>query len=280
MSSAATGAERLQRLYTPKQQETWTITFGECVENHAGMVKHGQLSDRGFTYEEIVNAGYVAQDAGFEVEFYDLTSALPDEQKELLSEEELKSACVIVIRQGAKMFFEEKDYPKFVEEVKSTRDIVDKKAKMKGKVVNKHARYNLCYADTHIKANYEVGQGTVVAFDEVPYLQQIREMLPSVIGDAANGLFAELNYYYDVNKCGIGYHGDSERRYVIAIRVGADLPLHYQWYYERQAIGPNTRIDVKGGDVYFMGDTAVGNNWKRWKVPTLRHAAGCKKYTS
>ena len=29
----------------------------------------------------------------------------------------------------------------------------------------------------------------------------------------------ESNYYYDINKTGIGYHGDSERRKVVVIRI-------------------------------------------------------------
>ena len=28
-------------------------------------------------------------------------------------------------------------------------------------------------------------------------------------------LVAEANYYYDLEKCGIGYHGDAERRIVV-----------------------------------------------------------------
>lgn len=108
--------------------ETWTITFGECVENHAGMVKHGTLSSRGFSRDEILRAGHMAQAAGYQVEFYDLTANLRSEQKALLSPVELQTACVLIVRKGATLFFHPEDYQLFVRETQTTREQVDKKA--------------------------------------------------------------------------------------------------------------------------------------------------------
>jgi 2-hydroxy-3-keto-5-methylthiopentenyl-1-phosphate phosphatase len=36
--------------------------------------------------------------------------------------------------------------------------------------------------------------------------------------------------------------------------------------------------DLNDGDIYFMSQKAVGTDWKRKIIPTLRHAAGAKKY--
>lgn len=113
--------------------ETWTFTFGECVENHAGMAKHGQLVEKGFTRDELVIAGHAAKNSGLAVEFYDLRLALPEDKQAEASD----SACVLVIRQGAKMFFTPENYPRFIKETEDTRAIVDKKALMRGRVVNK-----------------------------------------------------------------------------------------------------------------------------------------------
>jgi alkylated DNA repair dioxygenase AlkB len=155
---------------------------------------------------------------------------------------------------------------------------VDRKAKMRGRVVNKHARYNVCYGETSQDPDYEEGKGTVVAFDEVPLLQAIREGLPRFIGAKSVDLQAELNKYYDVAKCGIGFHGDSERKLVAAIRLGASIPLHYQWFHQGSPIGTRVRLTLQHGDLYVMSEKATGFDWKRRKIPTLRHAAGCKKY--
>lgn len=152
-------------------------------------------------------------------------------------------------------------------------------AGVRGRVVNKHARWNLCYADTHQVADIAAGKGTILAFDEVPCLNQVRTVLPCILGEAAKGLFAELNYYYDVKECGIGFHGDTERRLVVGVRIGATLPLHYQWYHQSKPIGPNIKLEINGDDFYVMGEKAVGTDWKTRKTPTLRHAAGyAKKY--
>ena len=89
-----------------------------------------------------------------------------------------------------------------------------------------------------------------------------------------------MNPYYDVGQCGIGYHGDGERSVVVALRLGADMELCYRWHLGSTIISEVTRINLHAGDVYVMSEKAVGSDWKRRVIPTLRHAAGCKKYTS
>ena len=106
----------------------------------------------------------------------------------------------------------------------------DKKAKIYGRVVNKQARWNLCYDDKPSEPDYEIGKGRVIALNDVPKLNSLREKIKEYFGPKAQDLKVEGNYY-DVRKCGIGFHGDSERRKVIGDRLGnADLPLYYQWY--------------------------------------------------
>ena len=46
----------------------------------------------------------------------------------------------------------------------------------------------------------------------------------------AMNLEIEGNLYYDTSKCGIGFHGDSERKKVIACSLGKSRPIHWQWY--------------------------------------------------
>ena len=93
--------------------------------------------------------------------------------------------------------------------------------------MNKHARYNLCFAQQGQTANFASGLGTVIAYSDVPLLSVIRDTLPSIVGEKAKELACEGNYYYDASKCGIGFHGDAERRKVIGLRLGASIPLHY-----------------------------------------------------
>lgn len=274
--------------YVPNN-ETWTITFGECVENHAGMQKIGETSDEGFDIKELENAAEIIKDQGFDVELIKLNEYLPENMQD-----DAEEAAVLVVRDGIKMFFNEEkekeiekeskdidekdeekysEYDEFVAEVYATKDIVDKKAWMKGRVVNKKARYNLCYADYSQKADFENKKGTIINFDNVKKLEKIRKKLPELLGDKAKNLFAELNYYY-YDKAYIGWHGDTERSRVIGLRLGSPFSLMYNWYQMGNPIGEKCEFVLYSGDFYIMSHKAVGTDWKKRKICTLRHAAG------
>ena len=95
------------------------------------------------------------------------------------------------------------------------------------RVLNKHARFNLCFGDESQVADFEKAKGTVVAWKDVPQLSALRAKLPELLGDKAKDLACEGNYYYDTSKTGIGFHGDGERRKVVGVRLGASIPLHF-----------------------------------------------------
>ena len=89
-----------------------------------------------------------------------------------------------------------------------------------------------------------------------------------------------MNYYYDISKCGIGFHGDSERKIVICTRLGATIPMHFQWFYKFKPIGERVIFNANHGDIYIMSEKTVGTDWKKSSIPTLRHAAGSAKFTT
>lgn len=146
---------------------------------------------------------------------------------------------------------------------------------MYGRVVNKHARHNLCFADYSQDPDYQSGKGRVIAFNDVPILNQVREKLHLLINEY---LVAEGNYYYDIKRCDIGYHGDAERKKVIGFRLGSELPLSYRWYLNSKPIGEKFILQLQHGDLYVMSEKAVGNDWKKKSIYTLRHAAGSAKF--
>ena len=160
----------------------------------------------------------------------------------------------------------------------------DKKAFMRGRVVNKLARHNLCFADEGHSADYEKGIGTVIPFSSLPYTNQLRNALPKFFGTKANNLNAEGNYYYDNSKTYIGLHGDSERIKVIGVRLGYSIPLYYRWYQnsvaQKDINGNNLTLKIllNHGDIYIPSEKAVGTDWLKKKIWTIRHAAGCEKY--
>lgn len=246
---------------------TYTLTFGDQAENHVGMEKLGTPVEKGLTLDDLNKLRSTFELRGFRTEVHDLSLLFDDEKVR----EQVDPAYVLIIRQGLKGLSENMDA--FFDEQKALPK--DEKAWMYGRVVNKHARHNLCFADVGHAANYEAGQGTVVPFSDVPLLAQVRVHIAELIGHT---LVAEGNYYYDVNKCGIGYHGDSERRIVVGIRVGANMPFHYRWYRHSEVVSRTLKLHLSHGDVYFMSDKAVGYDWKLRSKYTLRHAAGSAKF--
>lgn len=139
---------------------------------------------------------------------------------------------------------------------------------MYGRVVNKHMRWNLCFTDKEQNPEYENKKGRIVAFNQVPVTNFIRKGLQRILN---RKLFAEGNYYYDLKTCGIGWHGDTERSVVIGCRIGDSLPLFFRWYLQGIPIGDEIKINLNGGDMYLMSEKAVGQDWRKRTVPTLRH---------
>ena len=245
-----------------------TITYGEQAENHKGMQKIGELADTGFTTEQLKDAQRAFESQGYQCEYVSLTDVNPEVAAD--------SAAILVVRGGGDAVLTDLPEPKNSQhlfEEHSQLDI-DKKARMRGRVVNKHARHNLCFDDIAQEPEYEQGKGRIIAFDDVPLTAHIRNRLPHYLGVKAKALKAEGNYYYDLKKCYIGFHGDSERKIVIAVRLGAPMPLYYQWYHHGEPVGNRITLTLNHGDIYIMSEKATGWDWKRSSIHTLRHAAG------
>jgi hypothetical protein len=245
-----------------------TITFGDCAENHVGMQKLGAAAPSGLTVAELQAAKARFEAKGFECRLVDLAA------EGRLGDVKVDPAAVLIVRDGVRALGGS------AAELDAEQDELspDKRAFMYGRVVSKHARHNLCFAETAQEPCYEEGKGRVVAFASVPRLSTVRGALPIFFGPKTANLLAEGNYYYDVKKCGIGFHGDAERRIVIAFRLGHPIPLHFQWFLKGASIGSRVVLNLGPGDLYAMSGKAVGFDWKLRVVPTLRHAAGAEKF--
>lgn len=244
--------------------ETYTLTFGDQAENHVGMQKIGTLADVGFTYDDLIQARDWFRFKGGEADVISL------------QQPETPDAWIMIARRGLASILN----PGTIEQFFDEQQILpkDTQAKMYGRVVQKRARHNLCFDEVAFEPNYGAGRGRIVAFSSVPLLNQVREAWGNIIGLKGANLVAEGNYYVDITKMGIGFHGDSERKKVIAVRVGASLPLQFNWFHQSKAVGEPIQFQLNSGDVYIMSEKATGNDWKRRSIYTLRHAAGCKKY--
>lgn len=74
-------------------------------------------------------------------------------------------------------------------------------------------------------------------------------------------------------------YADTERKLVIGLRIGSSMNLQYQWYYKTKTFTNPLKLILNNKDIYIMSEKAVGFDWKTQNKLTLRHSAGCSKYT-
>ena len=263
-----------------KPAELITLTFGDAAENHKGMEQIGKKLDagQGFNLDDLKKMKDSMTKLGVDCKFVSLT----DELKYIEGLPNKPEAYVLVMKGGVNKLLENAYDENFnqIDLFKEQKKLAyDTKAFMYGRVVNKHARWNLCFDEKYRGPAYEEGKGTIIGYDQVPLMKAVREQFNILFGKKANDLKVESNYYYDTKKCGIGWHGDSERTKVIAIRLGySSMPIYFQWFYQLNPVGKIMSIPLDPGDMYVMSEKAVGSDWKRKVIPTLRHATGAAKF--
>lgn len=246
------------------------LTWGDAGENHVGMQVIGekQAAGTGFTVADLQNIAAAFEETDVVCELVRL-----DQYTDV-------KAGVLVIRGLLK--------GKFLTELKKELTLLDWDAKYydrrRSKVLNKRARVNLMFQHgVSAEPCYEEGRGRVVDIDSLPLLHEAEKLLhafPSkVMGKRWIPLVCEGNYYYDAKKTGIGFHGDTERTRVICLSVGAhNYPMRWQCFCRGKVVGEPVEVFLNSGDAYIMSEKAVGNDWKKRTINTLRHAAGAKKY--
>lgn len=259
-------------------ESTYTITFSRDVENHYGnQIIHSDGANTGLTYEELKLAKVRLHKLGINSEIIKLHKYISDYDSFPNEEKNNVKAYILFAKRSINKLLN-------VNLLKSELELLewDKKALMRGVVKNKIARYNLCFADHSQDADYANGKGTVYSFSYLPQLSKIREEIGNIFGQKYVNLLAEGNNYYDYKKCYIGYHGDAERKIVIGVRLGKPIPLYYKWYKNGNLVDMTVekiKIEFEDhafGDLYAMSVKATGNDWKKRKIYTLRHAVGWK----
>eukprot|EP00966_Prymnesium_polylepis_P298505 6898154-Prymnesium_polylepis.1 len=122
----------------------------------------------------------------------------------------MPEAKVLVIPNGVQSLLEGAPASAMLAEVKAMPK--DKTSLMYGRVVNKHARHNNCMGDYTQRPDIANGKGTVVNLHDYPITKALRDKLATSL--CTGTLVGELNHYFDSAKCGIGWHGDAERKIV------------------------------------------------------------------
>lgn len=241
--------------------KTYTLTYGDVCENHVGMEKIGELSVDGLSIECLNN----------------IAKQFPkySELINLQHNPTYPPAVLLIIRNGVNLLTNGAYEELYAEQSALNPDT---KAFMRGRIVNKLARYNLCFSNEGHDPDFANGKGTVIEFQKVPLTRELKNILEKLF--SVSNLQCEGNYYYDTSKSTVGIqsHGDTERKIVIGVRLGDPMPLQFCWFKNFKPISEHFRITLNGGDIYAMSSKAVGCDWKRSSIPTLRHAAGSEDF--
>ena len=158
----------------------------------------------------------------------------------------------------------------------------DETTLMYGKVVTARSRRNVHFAHEGRSEDMANGQNTVVPWSGVPANAKCLGALTREFG-APDVQSAVANYYPDPKKCGIGWHGDAERRQTIMVRLGAGSdvrPIHFLWCSLGKGIAAPITIELKHGDVMIPCAKAVGTDYRTQTRPTVRHGTGYPSGTS
>ena len=260
-----------------------TTTLGDCAENEIGMEIIGTPAPCGLTCDELKCISNHLTHEGVEHELIDLCQLLPTSEQQ-----SAEPASMIFLRNGidslyssgtADLLFEEAKAQKYDKHKYSVKHKNQDVTGLGMGVVNSRARYNNTIADYGQDADIVNLKGTIVPFSDMPYLSALRGSLGDKLqNDKVRGMVAETNVYFDIGNCGIGGHGDKERKVVSALVYGASRLYQIGWFQKFKLVGKPLQITMGHGDLYILSEKAVGQDWGKSSKLTLRHAAGAKKY--
>jgi|APSaa5957512535_1039671.scaffolds.fasta_scaffold12791_6 hypothetical protein len=288
---------------TNMNSERISLTMAPGGENHRGnqLIGRMPIKGEGFKYSDIeIMGGKIRKSMGDNVEVLDLNT-LSDVNviKELGNEDQ---ARVLILRNWASKDTTKQIYKecvennwdsKYLDPNKYRTEIKDgKEVRIRGRVMNKLARTNLCYvAGMSQEPEYIEGKGTIIDLNTKSTLNsevsKLRTTLQTALVEGGSDSKVEINVvegnrYYDLKKTGIGFHGDTERVVVICLTIGGGggYPMRFQWFKDGMPIGNSIDLALNDGDVYIMSEKSVGADWKLRSKYTLRHSAGAEKYRS
>ncbi len=265
---------------------TFTITFRDQAITYptAHLVKQYGTEMRGFSRADFDRIVHEATKRNIECQRYNLNELIDVDTPfaELLV---LPNAVDKLLGAGAtENLFSELVATQFNEKTMSLRN--------KNKKVCRHAQQSVVFATDQDRqkvrdpVDSNEYEPVVHSINDIDHASILREKIAELCDRKELTMCtAECNRYANTesepDKCGVGPHGDQESRLVWAVRIGWPMSLWFHWFYHNEPVGkPFLLEELSPGTIYFMSKEAVGRNYKKSSIYTLRHAAGGYNYTT
>lgn len=255
----------------------YSMVFCDCAFSQPGgkSKTNGAMADEGFSADKLRKVCAALNAIGIHARIVDLRADAVDKGVPASTLERMDEAVVLVIHDGANALTNDPQMAnKMLKEHQGLA--YDTTTVMYKKVCIARSRRNLYFADEGRPGDMAIGQNTVVAWPSVPANAECLCALTELLG-TTDVKTAVANYYPDPRRCGIGWHGDAERRQTIMVRLGAGSntrPIHFMWCEGKTRIVSPVTINLQHGDVMVPCAKAVGTDYKTRSVPTVRHATG------
>jgi len=273
-----------------KKNRVITVTFGDSGENHVGNQQIGTKVSigEGFTFEDFKKVEKKCNKLKIKCEIINLKSLLKKEHfDKAKTENKVISDAYIILIHDAVQTNPGEDADQIYEELMGFEWDTKYYDSRRKKVLNKHARSNLCFDQADQEPDYEQGKGRIISWDRLPKLSKVKTFIAQLFGAKARDMIGEGNNYSDRTKNGIGWHGDAERMKVIALRINerndeeetGTMVICWNWFHQSKPLGETLRVEIPHGCIYAMSEKATGFDWKYRSRYTLRHSAGANKYT-
>lgn len=260
-----------------KIQEALILTFADVCDHDLESAKVGKPAEQGLTLEDLIRAQKQFENLGAFCELTDLGNFLPRNYKEKVPFK-YETGHILVIRNGINFLLKDinKTDADLMQEQKNLNwdtTAVSRKhrtTKTEG-IVTKSNNWSLCFADEPKVQNLKANEGTVVAFNDVPCTNHVRNKLVELMGSTVKDIVGEGRFYFDLYKCNTKHHGEINKKILICARFGAQFPLHFQWFVKWKAVGSPAKFMLNPGDMYILTNKAIGNDWRKATILTLRH---------
>jgi hypothetical protein len=171
-------------------------------------------------------------------------------------------AVVWVIKNGINLLMNDKNYATkmFEEQDRTPYDRVMFHHRIQ-RLCKDRLQYSTIFGQQGQTHSDDYKQPTVIAYNQVPHLQKLRQFLPELLGDKAKDLNCKGTYYFR-QELGARFLGKAEQKLAICcslgrattLRVLQRLPKHSPVRYK------SITIRLEHGDLYIVSEKAGTSN--------------------